>query len=200
MTDRSVQQMEVVLNADRLEACAGCRIQLGAFAAVAHIDLVDIVHELQRLLLADIFIQGAAEVVGDVVLAVREGACTAEAAHDAAALAADTGLDLVAVDGAAALFQRMTGLKDGYLQFGLVLHQLISREDTAGAGANDDNVVFHKDHSFHCFISIIEQIAHRTSKNPGDLQQHISIGSRCPFFPLRNGLPNHMQGQSQFLL
>ena len=52
--------------------------------AVGEIDAVDIPHEFQRLLLADVFVQGSAEIIRDVIFAVRESACAAESAHDRA--------------------------------------------------------------------------------------------------------------------
>ena len=144
MADGSVQQMQIVLDAEGLEPGAGGGIELGALAAVGHIDAVDIVHQVQGLLLADVFVEGAAEIVGDVVLAVGEGARTAETAHDRAALAADAGFDLISVDGAAAFAQSMAGFKYSHLQLRLVLHQLVGGENTAGAGTDNDHIILHR--------------------------------------------------------
>ena len=143
MTDGSVQQVQVVLDALPLElgACGG--VELGALAAVGHIDIIHITHQVQGLLLADVFEQGAAEVVGDVVLAVGKCACAAETAHDGAALAADAGLDLVAVNGAVALVQGVTGLKNSNLHILIQLHQLVGGKDTAGACADNNYIIVH---------------------------------------------------------
>ena len=87
--------------------------------------------------------QRAAEVVGDVVLAVGEGAGAAEAAHDGAALAADAALDGGAVDGALPLIQRMACLKNADFQIGIAQSQLVGRKNAAGTGADDQDIVIH---------------------------------------------------------
>ncbi len=70
VTDGGIQQLQLVLDAQLLELGAGGGIELGALAAVAHVDLVDIVHQLQGLLLADMLVKRAAEVIRDVVLPI----------------------------------------------------------------------------------------------------------------------------------
>ena len=143
MADGCVQQVQVVLDALPLElgACGG--IEPGALAAVGHIDIIHITHQVQSLLLADVLKEGAAEVVGDVVLAVGKCACAAETAHNGAALAADAGLDLVAVNGTVALVQGMTGLENSNLHILIQLHQLVGGENAAGACADNDYIVVH---------------------------------------------------------
>ena len=143
VTDGGVEQIELILDAELFELCAGGGVELRALAAVGHVDLVDVVHEVERLLFADLLVQRAAKVVGDVILAVGKRARAAEAAHDRAALAADAGLDLIAVDGAVTLFEAVTGLEHGDAQIAAVLGQLIGGEDTAGAAADDDHVIIH---------------------------------------------------------
>ena len=143
MADGGVEQVQVVLDADLFELGTGGGVELGAIAAVAHVDIVHITHQLQGRLLADVLVEGAAEVVCNIVFAVGEGACAAKAAHDGAALAADAGFDLDAVDGTAALGQCMTGLKHGHLQGWIALNQLIGRKNAAGTGADDNHVVIH---------------------------------------------------------
>ena len=103
MPDGGVQQIQLVFDAQLLEAGAGGGVKLGSFAAEGHVHIVHVLHKLQGLPLADVLIEGAAEVVGDVILAVGKGPCAAEAAHDGAGLALDAGLDLFPVDGAAPL-------------------------------------------------------------------------------------------------
>ena len=112
-------------------------------------------HQVQGLLLADIFIQGAAKIVGDVVLAVRECTGTAEAAHDGAALAADAGFDLVAVNGAAALAQGMTCFKHSHLQLRPMLHQLIGSENAAGTGTDDNDIIFHDRYLHNNWVCVL---------------------------------------------
>ena len=139
--------MQVVLDTQGLKLGAGGGIQLAAGTAVTHIDLIHVVHQVHRLLLADVLIQGAAKVVGDVVLAIGEGACAAKTGHNGAALAADAGLDLIAVDGALAFIQCVAGFKNSNLQFRLVLHQLIGSEDAAGASADNNYIIIHMESS-----------------------------------------------------
>ena len=141
-----------MLDAELLELRTGGGIELGALTAVEHVDLVDIVHQLERLLLADVLIERAAEVVGEVVFAVGEGARAAEAAHDRAALAADAALDLLAVDGTAALVETVARLEHGDLQRGILTRQLIGGKDAAGAGADDDDIIMHN--RFSCIFII----------------------------------------------
>ena len=122
--------------------CGG--IQLASLASVAHIDLIYIVHQLQRLLLTDILKEGAAKVVGNIIFAVRKRTGTAESTHNATALAADTGFYLLAINRTVALMQAMTCFKYGDLQLGLLLDQFIRSKNTAGAGADNNNIVIHK--------------------------------------------------------
>ena len=143
MAHRRVEQVELILDAELFELRTGGGIELGALAAMGHVNFVDVAHELQRLLLADMLVERAAEVVGDVILAVGKRARAAEAAHNRAALAADAALDLLAVDWAAALFQRVTGLKDRDVQFRRAVRQLVGGKNPAGPRADDNNVIMH---------------------------------------------------------
>ena len=144
MADRSIQKVQIVLDAERLKSCACGGVELAARTAVAHIDLIYVVHKIQRVLFADIFVKRAAEVIGNVVFSVRKCARTAESAHDGAAFAADTGLDLFAVDWTVALMQRVSRLKHRNLQLRCTLHQLVSGKDAAGACTYNDNIVIHR--------------------------------------------------------
>ena len=100
-------------------------------------------HQIHGLLLADILMQCAAEVIGNVILTVRECTGAAEAAHDRAALAADAGLDLVSIDGTVPLIQCVTGFKYRNLQPGPALHQLVCGKNTARTGTDDNNIIVH---------------------------------------------------------
>ena len=146
MTDGGVQKMQVVLDTKCLEAGTGGGVEFAAVTAVTHIDLVHIVHQFQGLLLADILIQSAAEVVGDIVLSVRECTGTAETAHNGAALAADTALYLIAVNGTVSLIKRVTRFKNGNLKLGSLSAELIRGKYTAGARTYNDYIVIHIDH------------------------------------------------------
>ena len=143
MTDRGVQQVQLMLDAELLKLRPGGGIELCALAAVAHIDAVHIAHQLQSLILADVLVERAAEIIGDVILPVGKGACAAEAAHNGAALTLDAGLDLVAVDGAVALFQAVACLNDGNAQGRIPLRQLVGRKNAAGACADYNDIILH---------------------------------------------------------
>ena len=149
MAHLRVQQMQAVFQAHALDAGVGGGVEFGALAAVGHVDGIHILHQVDGLLLADMLIERAAKLVGDVVLAVGKRARAAEAAHDAAGLALDTGLDLLAVDGAAALLQRLAQLQHRDLQRPFGIGKLPGGKDPAGAGADDDNVVIHGNTPFH---------------------------------------------------
>ena len=110
------------------------------------------------MIFADVFIQRTAESVGDVVFSVGKSTCTAETAHNGTALAVNAALDLISIDGTVALLQRMTGFEDGDLlhhdgpreeeyrfEVGILLYQLVSGEDTAGAGTDNNDVIFHRE-------------------------------------------------------
>ena len=125
MADRSVEQIELVLQTELLKARACSGIQLCALAAVREIDGVDIVHQLQGLRFSDMLVQGAAKVVGNIIFSVRERPGSAEAAHDCAGFAFDAGFDLFAVDRTAALFERTAGLEYGDGEAAVLLKQLI---------------------------------------------------------------------------
>ena len=147
MPHGGVQQVQVVLQAQALEAAVGGGVELRPRSAAGHVDVVHVAHQLHGLLLADVLVQCTAEFVGQVVLAVGKRTRAAEAVHDGAGLAVDAGLHLVAVDGTVPLFQRVARLQHGYLPLRLALHQLIGGENTAGARADDDNVISHGDTS-----------------------------------------------------
>ncbi len=149
MAHRGVEQVQAILDTQGLNGRIGGGVEPSSLPAVAEIDGVHILHELSGACLADVLVEGAAEVVGDVVFAVREGAGAAEAVHDGAGLAPEAGLHLHAVDGALALLQGVAGLKDRDAQLLLEAGELIRRKNAAGAGTDDDDVVLiHLSHRF----------------------------------------------------
>ena len=141
MAHRRVQKRQLVLDAELFEARARGREDARAFAAVRHVDRIDVLHQLKRLVLADVLVQRAAEIVGDVVFAVGERACAAEARHDRAGLALDAVLDLYAVDRAAPRFERVSLFDDRNLEMRGKLLELVCRINAAGACADDDDVI-----------------------------------------------------------
>ena len=148
VTDLGVKQVQPVFQAHALDVAVGGGIELRPLAAVAEVDFIHVLHQFYGLGLADMLIKRAAELIGDVVLAVGEGAGTAEAAHDAAGLAADAGFDLLSVDGAVPLVQRLAQLQHADLQTAFGLCKLIGGENSAGTRADNDDIVIHDEHSF----------------------------------------------------
>ena len=141
MAHLRVQKMQAVFKAHALYlgVCGG--IELRALSAVAEVNAVDILHQLYRLLLADILIEGAAELVCDIVFSVGKCARAAEAAHDIAHGALCAGLHLFPVYRAAALIQRASELEHGDLQSLIRLREFIGGENTAGACADNDHII-----------------------------------------------------------
>ena len=152
MPYRGIQQVEAVLQAELFDVGVGGGIELGALAAVLKVDLIDIVHQLQSLGLADIFIESSAKLIRDVILTVGKCACAAEAVHNRAGLAADARLDLFAVDGAFSFIERVAGLEDSHPELRLKLYKLIGREDAAGACTDYQYVIFHIGYLLFIFL------------------------------------------------
>ena len=146
--DGRVEQVQIALQTAGLERAVGRGIQLRVLAAVADVDLVDIVHQLHGLLLADIFIERAAEVIRQVIFSVGKRARAAEAVHDRARRTADAVLDSLPVNGTSALFERLALFKYGDPLLRTELRQLIRRENSAGACADDNDIILHEKSSF----------------------------------------------------
>ena len=153
ITQKDVIQAQMDAELLKLRPSGG--IELCALAAVAHIDAVHIAHQLQSLILADVLVERAAEIIGDVILTVGKGACAAEAAHNGAALTLDAGLDLVSVDGAVALFQAVACLNDGNAQGSIPLRQLVGRKNAARACADYNDIILHI-RSSRCAIGSVQ--------------------------------------------
>ena len=143
MANRCIQQMQIILNAERFEASTGGGIKLRSLAAILQVDFVNIVHQFQRPGLTDVLIQCTAKVVGDIIFAIGKCAGATKAAHNAAALTSDTGLDFVTVNGTLTLVQRMARLKHSDLQFGIVLSQFVGCKNSSRTCANNNHIIFH---------------------------------------------------------
>ena len=102
MTDGSIQQLQLVLDAQLFEFGSGCGEHTGILATVGDIDLIHVFHQIQGSLFSDMLVKSSAEVVGDIVFSIGKCTGTAETAHDRAGFAADTGFYFFAVDGAVA--------------------------------------------------------------------------------------------------
>ena len=125
MSYLSVKQMQVVFKAFFLDGSICRRIKLCTLAAVFQVDFVDISHKLYCLSLAYVLIERAAELICNIVLAVGECACAAEAAHYSADRAFNAGFYLFAVNGAFTLFERIAKLKHGNFQILIAVYKLI---------------------------------------------------------------------------
>jgi hypothetical protein len=90
-------------------------------------------------------VQGAAEIVRNIVFTVGECTRTTESAHDRAALAADAALYLITVNGTVSLIKRVTRFKNGNLKLGSLSAELICGKYTAGARTYNDYIVIHID-------------------------------------------------------
>ena len=142
----------------------------------------------------------AAEIVCDVVFTIGESTCSAEAAHDAAAFAADTAFDFFAVDGAAAFMEGVTCLKYGNIQTGLMLHQFVCGKNAAGACADNDHIIVHWFLLLSCLGGLAQQLAYGIFQYSRYLYQHFCIGNRNTFFPFGNGLSYDVTFYSQSFL
>lgn len=128
-----IEEVETMLHAGLLKLRAGGRVELRALATELEVDLIDILHQLDCGLLADILVERAAEIVRDVVLSIGEGTGTTETAHDRAAVTVNTGLDLLAIDRALTAAELVAVLENRDLQIRTALGQLVSSENTTRA-------------------------------------------------------------------
>ena len=107
---------------------------------MAHVNVVNIFHKLDGIVTTYVLVESSAESIGNVVLTVREGSRTAEAAHDGADWTIDAGLNLVTVYGTFSLFQRIAGFINCYLKLWVQFHKLIGREYTSRSRTDYYNV------------------------------------------------------------
>ena len=152
MANRCIQKIQLVLQTKlfKLRSCGG--IKLRSLAAILHIDLVHILHQLHCLLLANVLIQRAAEIVGNVIFSIRKCPGSAKTAHDRAALTAYTALDLFAVNRTFSFFERIALLKYSQLQIRFPFHQLICRKNASRTSPDNYHVISHMPSSFLLII------------------------------------------------
>jgi len=143
MAHRGIQKLQFVLKAELFEFSASSRKHAGFFTAMSDIDFVDVFHQVCGHGTADMFVQRAAEIVGNVVLAIRESACATEAAHDRAGFTFDAAFYFFVVDRTVSLFKRVAGFKNGNFYRRVFLGQLVGRKNTARSGPDNDNVIVH---------------------------------------------------------
>ena len=141
MSDRCIQKLELVLHADLFELCAGCRIKLCALTAVLHINLVNIFHQINGRLLADMLVQSTTKIICDIVFSVRKSTCPAKTTHNRTALAGNTALYFLSVDRTFSLSKLMSCLKNRYFAVRILLDKLICSEDTSRSCSNDYHII-----------------------------------------------------------
>ena len=112
VTDGRIEEVEAMLHAGLLKLRAGRRVELRALATELEVDLIDILHQLDRVLLADILVERAAEIVRDIVLSIGESTGTTETAHDRTAVTVNAGLDLLSINRALTTAKLVTMLEN----------------------------------------------------------------------------------------
>ena len=135
------QKMQIMLQGELADA-ASLRAEHLRGSTVAHVDRIDVFDETHDLGGADVLAEPAAELRREVVLAVGKSARAAEAAHDAARLAADAALDLARRNRTAAMVYVVAALQDDDGKAGLLLRQLVCRENARRTRAHDGDIVF----------------------------------------------------------
>lgn len=143
VTHRCIEQLQLVLHAELFEFCARSREHPCRLSAMADVNLIDVVHQINRLFASDVLIQRAAEIIRNIVFSIGESACSAKSAHDRTGRTFDTGFHLLAVNRTTALLQRITRLKNRYLKLRTLFHQLIRRKNAARTCADDNDIIFH---------------------------------------------------------
>ena len=105
VANRSIQKLQAVLHTELLEFSPGRRKETGPFSSMFHIDFINIFHEGKGFFFSDIFIEGTAKIVCDIVFPVGKCTCSAKSAHNRTTLTGNTGLDLLPVNRTVPLFQ-----------------------------------------------------------------------------------------------
>ena len=135
--------MKFVLETELFKPGSRCGVQLGIFRSMGSIDMIHIVHQIKSRLSSHMLIKGAAEIIGNIVFAVRESSGASESAHNGAGLAADTGSYFFSVNGTPAFFQRVPCFEYGNFQICMFFCKLIGGVNTSRTGAYDNDIVIH---------------------------------------------------------
>ena len=138
MADLGIEQMQVVFETFLADLGIVVGKQTGLFTAVGNIDVIDVFHELDGFGPADVLIEIAAEFIGDIVFAVREGTGTAEAVHDGTGRTVDAGFDADAVNRTFTFFQRIAGFQDRDLQRRVETAGFVAGKDASRPCSDDD--------------------------------------------------------------
>jgi len=152
VADGAVHQLQTGVDgvlADLLDVLAGVDALHMGVSAELEVDLVGVVDQLLRKLLADEAGQVAADLIGEAQLAVGECACAGEAGGDGAGGAAVDAVAKLCL-GAVALFHRLAFFHQQDVLLAAAAQQLHGGEDTGRAGTNDDEIVL-----FHSSLFIL---------------------------------------------
>ena len=103
--------------------------------------MVNVLHQFSRFLFADVFVQRATKVVCDVVLAVGECACAAEAAHNRTRFALNAGFNFITVNRAFALCKFVARLKHGDFKVVIFCSEFVGGKNSARTCANNNYII-----------------------------------------------------------
>ena len=146
MTYRCIQKFQFILHTQFFELSAGCGIHFCILAAVSDIDLIYITHQIQRFLFTNMFIESTAEIVGDVIFAIRESTGTAETAHDRTGFTFDTGFYFLSVNRTVSFVQRISFFENCNFEIFVLFHQLIGGKNSSWSGSDNYHIIFHTGH------------------------------------------------------
>ena len=150
VTHAGVQEMQVVCQRELLDLAALGGENLRR-RAVLLVDLIHIVDETHDFLVVEVFVEPAAELRREIVLAVGKRARAAKPAHDAARYAADAALDLPLRDRAAPLVDVLAAFENDNLKSRFFCQKLISSERARRPRADNGHVVLLRSHAFHSY-------------------------------------------------
>ena len=151
MADRSVQETKLVLDAKLFEFCLRSGIHFCFFSPMGNIDGIYIFHKVNGLLFADMFIQSAAKIIGNIIFSIGKSACTAKTAHNGTGFTFDTAFYLISVNGTVTSGKRMAFFKNCDFQIRVSVDQLIGRKNTARTGTNNNHIIFQFAHTPYVF-------------------------------------------------
>ena len=143
MAHGSIQQIQLILQTQLLKVCSGSGVHPGALPAVFHIDGIHILHQLYSPPLSDIFMKGSPEIIGDIILSIRERSRSPETTHDGTGFTANAAFDPVPIDGTATLLQSMPRFKHSDLQLQCLPGQFIGRKNPSGTCSHYNNIILH---------------------------------------------------------
>ena len=143
----SVKEVEVIFKSHCLDVGRSCGVKLSVLTAHFKVYLVNILHKLDSLFLAGKCVKVTAEIVCDVIFAVRHSACTAEAVHNGAYLAVNAGLNFFAIYRTLTLADRSALINNANFYVFVKLDKFVCHE-YAGCTCTDNNYVIILSHNY----------------------------------------------------